>query len=224
MNIIKLENLKKSYTEASEILTILNGINLTVEKGETIAITGQSGSGKSTLLHLIGLLDKADSGEIYYFDKKVHSQAKQIHKFRNERIGFVFQFHHLLQDFTAEENIAIPMILKTNNLSKSLLKARELLSFFGLLPRKQHYPNQLSGGEQQRICIARALINSPDILLADEPTGNLDEKHSGEIIDLLIDLNSSLQQTMIIVTHNKLIANRLKKHYHLENGLLHLQS
>jgi lipoprotein-releasing system ATP-binding protein len=219
-----LENIKKSYREAHETLDILKGINLTVESGETIAITGQSGSGKSTLLHLIGLLDKASSGEIYYFDKKIHSQSKQIHQFRNEKIGFVFQFHHLLQDFTAEENIALPMLLRTNDNKKSMQKARELLESFHLLARKDHYPNQLSGGEQQRVCIARALINSPDILLADEPTGNLDEKHGDEIIQLLLELNQTMNQTMIIVTHNKQIAGKLHKHYLLENGFLHSQS
>jgi lipoprotein-releasing system ATP-binding protein len=224
LNILTVKNLKKSYLEAHEVLTILRGIDLQIEEGETVSITGQSGSGKSTLLHLIGLLDKPDSGEIYYYDKKIHSQSKQSHQFRNERIGFVFQFHHLLQDFTAEENVALPMFLKSNNLAESLQKARELLAAFDLLPRKNHYPNQLSGGEQQRVCISRALINSPDILLADEPTGNLDEQHSDDIIELLIELNKTRNQSMIIVTHNKQIAAKLKTHYHLENGLLHLQS
>ena len=145
---------------------------------------------------------------------------KNINSFRNREIGFVFQFHYLLEDFTAEENVAMPMFLHTGNFGTSCEKARELLKMLSLLDRKDHYPNQLSGGEQQRVAVARALINRPKIVFADEPTGNLDARHSEELIELIISLNKKFEQTFVIVTHDKSIADRMDNQYHLENGVI----
>ncbi|MDO9576383.1 MAG: ABC transporter ATP-binding protein [Candidatus Cloacimonadales bacterium] len=220
MSLLKVENLCKSYRESTGKLEVLKGINLAVESGEMIAITGESGSGKSTLLHLLGMLDSADSGEIFYFEKLKKATDKDINEFRNKTIGFVFQFHYLLEDFTAEENIAMPMFLATHNFGKSLKEARNLLHSFDLYGRREHYPNQLSGGEQQRVAVARALINKPEIVFADEPTGNLDAKHSDELIGLLVDLNKQNNQTFVMVTHNLEIADKMHRKFHLEYGVI----
>ncbi|MFC1898466.1 ABC transporter ATP-binding protein [Candidatus Cloacimonadota bacterium] len=220
MNLLKVENLYKSYRESSGKLEVLRGINLEVNSGEMIAITGESGSGKSTLLHLLGMLDTADKGDIFYFDKLKKATDKDINEFRNKTIGFVFQFHYLLEDFTAEENIAMPMFLATHNFNQSLKEAQKLLKSFDLYDRREHYPNQLSGGEQQRVAVARALINKPEIVFADEPTGNLDAKHSDELVGLLIDLNKENNQTFVMVTHNLEIANKMHRRFHLVNGVI----
>lgn len=222
MKILEVKNLKKSYKENHSLLEVLKGINLTVESGEKLAITGASGSGKSTLLHLLGMLDEPDSGEIIYSGKKISVTDKAINIFRNRQIGFVFQFHHLLEDFTAEENVAMPMFISTQDYGKSLKKARYLLKELDLIQRGKHFPNQLSGGEQQRVAVARALINEPEIILADEPTGNLDKKHSEELLNLMINLNKEKNQTMLIISHNRNIAQRMGKHYILKNGILQL--
>ncbi|OQX72020.1 MAG: hypothetical protein B6D62_00365 [Candidatus Cloacimonas sp. 4484_275] len=210
----------KSYREAGEELLVLRDVNLTVNSGEMVAITGESGSGKSTLLHLLGMLDSPDSGEIYYSGKPVKVSDKNINIFRNRTIGFVFQFHYLLEDFTAEENVAMPMFLATQNFKKSISEARKLLKILDIYKRRKHFPNQLSGGEQQRVAVARALINNPKVILADEPTGNLDAKHSEELINLLIDLNKRQNQTFLIVTHNLQIAAKMHRHLLLEDGVL----
>jgi lipoprotein-releasing system ATP-binding protein len=220
MSLLRVENLCKSYPESSGKLEVLKGIKLEVNSGEMIAITGESGCGKSTLLHLLGMLDSANSGDIFYFDKLKKATDKDINEFRNKTIGFVFQFHYLLEDFTAEENIAMPMFLGTKNFGKSLEVARNLLKSFDLYDRREHYPNQLSGGEQQRVAVARALINKPEIVFADEPTGNLDAKHSDELIGLLVDLNKQNNQTFVMVTHNKEIADKMHRKFHLENGII----
>jgi len=220
MSILKVSNLQKSFRESTGKLEVLRDVNLEVEPGEMIAITGESGCGKSTLLHLLGMLDSADNGDIYYFNKLRKATDKDINEFRNKTVGFVFQFHYLLEDFTAEENIAMPMFLATRNFGKSIKEARTLLKSFDLLDRREHYPNQLSGGEQQRVAVARALINKPDFVFADEPTGNLDAKHSNELIELLVDLNKQNNQTLIIVTHNLEIADKMHRKFHLENGVI----
>jgi len=217
--ILKTIDLQKSYKETSGKLEVLKGINLQINKAELVAITGQSGSGKSTLLHLLGMLDNADSGKIYYFGKEKLMSDKNINEFRNQNIGFVFQFHYLLEDFTAEENVAMPMFLASKNFSKSLTAARELLKSLDILDRREHYPNQLSGGEQQRVAVARALINKPDIVFADEPTGNLDAMHSEELLEMIINLNREHGQTFVLVTHDNLIAKKMTKHLNLENGV-----
>ncbi len=213
-------NLKKSYIEVSGKLEVLKGLNLEVNSGEMVAITGESGSGKSTLLHLLGMLDKPDEGDIYYSGKRINVHDKKVNEFRNKKIGFVFQFHYLLEDFTAEENVAMPMFLATKNLKKSIKEAQNLLKTLDMFERKEHYPNQLSGGEQQRVAVARALINNPEIIFADEPTGNLDAKHSNELMELLIKFNKINDQTFVIVTHNQDITKVVDKHFVLENGVL----
>ena len=222
MNILKVENLKKSYHDAGGKLEILKGIDLEINAGETVAITGQSGSGKSTLLHVLGMLDDYDSGSIIFNNEPIKVSDKKINKFRNSEIGFVFQFHYLLEDFTAEENIAMPAFIKNNDKNASKKAAQVLMKKLDIINRKDHYPNQLSGGEQQRVAFARALINNPKIVFADEPTGNLDPEHSNELISLLIHLNKTFNQTFVIVTHNEDIAGKMDKHYHLENGKLSL--
>ncbi|MCF7792440.1 MAG: ABC transporter ATP-binding protein [Candidatus Cloacimonetes bacterium] len=218
MNLLKAEKIVKSYQESEGKLVVLDEVDLEVNKGEMSSITGESGSGKSTLLHLLGMLDSPDSGEIYYFEKLMKVNAKNINEFRNQKIGFVFQFHYLLEDFTAEENVAMPMFLATKNFGKSLKKSREILKQLSLYDRRDHYPNQLSGGEQQRVAVARALINQPEIVFADEPTGNLDANHSEELINLLIDMNKRFEQTFVLATHNQEIAAKMQNHYHLQNG------
>jgi lipoprotein-releasing system ATP-binding protein len=220
MSLLTVNDLSKSYRESTGNLEVLKGVNLQVEAGEMIAITGESGSGKSTLLHLLGMLDKADDGEILYFDKLKKATDKDINEFRNKNIGFVFQFHYLLEDFTAEENIAMPMFLASRNFGKSIKEARILLKSFDLFDRREHYPNQLSGGEQQRVAVARALINKPQIVFADEPTGNLDARHSDELVELLVGLNKANEQTFVLVTHNKEIAAKMQRRYHLQDGVI----
>lgn len=220
MSILRAENLRKTYPETEGRLEVFRNLDITVETGKIAVITGQSGSGKSTLLHLLGLLDAADDGKIFYNDQEIDLKQKNIHDFRNRKIGFIFQFHYLLEDFTAEENVAMPMFLQTKNFGRSLQKARELLRQMDVFARRTHYPNQLSGGEQQRVAVARALINSPQIIFADEPTGNLDEAHSSEIMQLISKLNKNNDQTFVIVTHNKEIAEQMDIHYDLKNGIL----
>ncbi|MCK5050981.1 MAG: ABC transporter ATP-binding protein [Candidatus Cloacimonetes bacterium] len=220
MSLIRVENLKKSYNEASGKLEVLRGVDLEIQSGEMIAITGESGSGKSTLLHMMGMLDSYDSGNIYYSGKQINVKDKDLNGFRNKRIGFVFQSHYLLEDFTAEENVAMPKFLATKDFKKSVIDSRKLLKTLDLEDRRLHYPNQLSGGEQQRVAVARSLINSPEIIFADEPTGNLDSKHSDELINLLMDLNKKHGQTFVIATHNQEIANKMDRCFILENGIL----
>ena len=217
MEILKAEHIQKSFFEADEVLNVLRDVNLVINQGETLAITGESGSGKSTLLHILGTLDKPDSGKILYGGKIIDKQGD---RFRNENLGFVFQFHYLLEDFTAEENVALPMFILTKNYKKSIEKAGELLKKMDIYNRRKHYPNQMSGGEQQRVAVARALINNPKLVLADEPTGNLDEKHSKELIDFILKLNKEAKQTFVVVTHDMNIANKMDRKYKLENGVL----
>ncbi len=220
MELVRAAGIWKSYQETEGELQILKGLDLLVEQGETVAITGESGSGKSTLLHLLGLIDHADKGDIFYKGELLESQSIKADEFRNRRLGFIFQFHYLLEDFTALENIALPNFYLTGNRKGAEQKARDLLIKLTLSGRETHYPNQLSGGEQQRVAVARALINEPDIVYADEPTGNLDQKHSTELIDILIKLNTEKGQTFVIVTHDQQIAGRMQRHYVLENGVL----
>ena len=200
---IQAKNIKKSYDGNS----ILNGIDLTIEKGELVTIIGASGAGKTTLLQILGTLDKPDSGELIINNTPVHNlNDKKISKFRNNEIGFVFQFHHLLPEFTALENVIMPGLIQGRKRSDVEAKANELLKTLKIDHRATHKPSEMSGGEQQRVAVARALINEPSVILADEPSGNLDSNNADELHNLFIELKNSLQQTFIIVTHNRELA------------------
>jgi lipoprotein-releasing system ATP-binding protein len=221
MNILQAAHVKKSYKEGNSFLQVLEDINLSIEKGDLISITGQSGSGKSTLLHVLGLLDDPDEGKLMYNDILLSASDKKSVMFRSLHIGFIFQFHYLLDDLTAEENIALPLLIQGIPYQKSLKQSREWLDMLHLSDRGHHFPNTLSGGEQQRVAIGRAMIHRPDIVFADEPTGNLDPTHSSEVLSIMLEMQKSHGQTFVIVTHNEEIAANTNKHYKLENGVLH---
>ncbi|MBC8525626.1 MAG: ABC transporter ATP-binding protein [Candidatus Cloacimonetes bacterium] len=221
--IIKAEKITKTYFEGSNSkkLVVLNELDFEMDKGNIISITGLSGSGKSTLLHILGTLDKPDKGEIFFNEININKFSEnKLSRFRNQNIGFVFQFHHLLPEITALENVAMPKLISGETYSTSLQAAENLLSELDLLERKDHYPNQLSGGEQQRIAVARALINNPELILADEPTGNLDKYHSEELLELLWDLNKKFSTSLLLVTHNEDLAKKADIVYQLIDGKL----
>ncbi len=222
--IIRCEGIKKSFTsnqKGGNVVQVLNGTDLAVEKGSFISIMGASGSGKSTLLHLLGGLDRPDKGTVYWNDKDIFTlKRNELAILRGKTVGFVFQFHHLLNEFTALENVMLPMLIQGVRFSKAKQEALLLLQRFSVDSKKDNKPAELSGGEQQRIAMARALINKPDILLADEPTGNLDTANSDQLYDLLTDLNTQHGLTVIIVTHDLDIANKCRVKYRLANGQL----
>ncbi|WP_410208208.1 ABC transporter ATP-binding protein [Fusobacterium sp.] len=220
--ILRLENVEKNYNEQTENLRIIRNLNLSVQEGEFISILGRSGSGKSTLLNIIGLLDKADSGKIYINGKEVESLSDvEKDEIKNKMLGFVFQFHYLLPEFTALENVMLPALIEgSRNKTEIEEEAQRLLALVGLKDRVLHKPSQLSGGEKQRVAIARALINNPKILLADEPTGNLDEETSEVIFKILKDINEKNKQTIIVVTHSKDLAQISHRQLYLKKGIL----
>jgi len=200
-------------------LEVLRGVNLEISKGEVVAIVGPSGCGKSTLLHILGSLDKADMGEIVINNKSLSLlSGNKLAAFRNKHIGFVFQFHHLLPEFTALENVCIPGWLAGRNKNEVKEKAEGLLKILGLVNRNENKPNQLSGGEQQRVAVARALINNPDIIFADEPTGNLDSANAQELHQLFFDLRKQFNQTFLIVTHNEELSQLSDRVLHMKDG------
>lgn len=200
---LKLSDIYFSYGE----IQVLKGINLDVKKGEIISIVGASGAGKTTLLHILGTLEKAKRGNYLINDKSViNLNPNELSKFRNLEIGFIFQFHNLLVEFSAFENICLPGYISDRNKIEVEKRALELLNILGISDKKDNKPNELSGGEQQRVAIARALINSPSIILADEPSGNLDSKNADNLHELILKLNKELNQTFIIVTHNNELA------------------
>ena len=200
-------------------LEVLRGVNLEINKGEVVAIVGPSGCGKSTLLHILGSLDKADMGEIVINNKALSLlSGNKLAAFRNKHIGFVFQFHHLLPEFTALENVCIPGWLAGRNKNEVKEKAEGLLKILGLVDRNENKPNQLSGGEQQRVAVARALINNPDIVFADEPTGNLDSANAQELHELFFDLRKQFNQTFLIVTHNEELSQLSDRVLHMKDG------
>lgn len=212
---LQATGIHKSYGK----LHILKGVDLHVEKGEIITIVGASGAGKSTLLHIIGTLDSHDQGSLRLNNIEVGSlSSKKLSAFRNEHIGFIFQFHHLLPEFTALENICIPAYIAHKSKKYAEQKAYELLDLLGLKDRAHHKPNELSGGEQQRISVARAMINSPSIILADEPSGNLDSNNAESLHQLFADLRDTLQQTFVIVTHNENLANMADRKVMMKDG------
>src|ERR1043166_6921080 len=214
-------NIHKKYGS----LEVLKGVEIEVKKGEIVSIVGPSGSGKSTLLHILGTLDKADIGEVSINDTSINSlNGKKLAAFRNKHIGFVFQFHHLLPEFTALENTCIPGWLAGRNKKEVEDKAKELLEVLGLKEKLENKPNQMSGGEQQRVAVARAIINNPDIVFADEPTGNLDSANAKELHQLFFDLRSKFDQTFLIVTHNEELAQLSDRVLHMRDGKIMLPS
>ena len=215
---IELKNVSKSYKTKIEEINILKNINFKFNSGDFVSIQGKSGSGKTTFLNILGLLDIKSGGEIYINSEKIEKQ--DLTKLRSENIGFVFQFHYLLNEFTALENVMIPALNKKDSKKKEIEnRAKELLNMVGLSHRLNHKPNELSGGEKQRVSIARAMINSPELILADEPTGNLDYETSQIINDIFVELNKN-GQGIIIVTHSQELANLAKDKYILKNGVL----
>ena len=216
------DNVVKTYEEAGQTLEILKGVSITIEEGEQVAIVGSSGSGKSTLLHLMGALDTPTSGKVLFRGRDVSSLSvdEQAH-FRNRTCGYVFQFHHLLSEFSAEENVAMPAIIAGKSKASVIGEAREMLDRVGLADKHKSRVNNLSGGERQRVAIARAVLMHPEVLLADEPTGNLDEKTGAQVVALLKELNHELGMTTVVVTHNAELAAGLDRSLELRTGLLY---
>ncbi|AVQ25351.1 lipoprotein-releasing system ATP-binding protein LolD [Fusobacterium pseudoperiodonticum] len=220
--IIKLEDVDKFYMETGNKLHILKKLNLEVKRGEFVSILGKSGSGKSTLLNIMGLLDKIDGGKIWIDDKEVSSlNETERNNIKNHFLGFVFQFHYLMSEFTALENVMIPALLNNfKNKSEIEKEAKELLEIVGLAERMKHKPNQLSGGEKQRVAIARAMINKPKLILADEPTGNLDEDTGEMIFSLFRKINKERNQSIVVVTHARDLSQVTDRQIYLKRGVL----
>jgi lipoprotein-releasing system ATP-binding protein len=215
--LIKAQNIKKSFGN----LEVLKGINLEIPSGKIHSIVGASGAGKTTLLQILGTLSKPDSGEIFFNDKDISTfSEKELAGFRNKEIGFVFQFHHLLPEFTALENVCIPAFIAKKSKAEAEKRALELLDYLGLRDRIEHKPAELSGGEKQRVAVARALVNNPSVVMADEPSGNLDSSNRNELHELLFRLRDDFGQTFIIVTHDDHFAERSDKIIHKKDGLI----
>ncbi len=219
--VLTCDSLKKNFSQGELSVDVLRGIDLDVKQSERIAIIGSSGSGKSTLLHLLGGLDIPTSGKVSicgYDLSNVNEKAQG--ELRNKYMGFIYQFHHLLPEFTAEENVALPLIMGNTNPEEAKQQAQDILTKVGLGERIKHKPGELSGGERQRAAIARALVSKPKCLLADEPTGNLDEQTSNQVFDLMMQLNQEIGTSLIMVTHNNELASRMDRQYRLHDGLL----
>ena len=213
---IKAKGIHKSFGSVE----VLKGIDLEVQKGEIVSIVGSSGAGKSTLLQILGTLDRPTSGTVYVNEKDVFGQNdRSLSTFRNAHIGFVFQFHHLMPEFSALENVCMPAFINGTSKAEAEKRAKALIDRMGLAHRMNHKPTELSGGEQQRIAIARALINNPDIVMADEPTGNLDSDNSAEIHELFVELRKELNQTFLIVTHSQILADMCDRKLVMKDGV-----
>jgi len=212
---IEIEGITKSFGQ----LQVLKGIDLNIDKGEVVSIVGPSGAGKTTLLQIIGTLDRADSGRVIINGTDVsRMKEKELSAFRNKEIGFVFQFHQLLPEFTALENVTIPALIKGVSMADARKKSMEMLDFLGLSARASHKPAELSGGEKQRVAVARALINNPSVVLADEPSGSLDTKNKEELHNLFFELRDKLGQTFVIVTHDEGLASQTDRTIHMLDG------
>lgn len=212
---IELSGITKSFGK----LQVLKGIDLNINKGEVVSIVGPSGAGKTTLLQIMGTLDKADSGSVVINGTEISRlKEKELSAFRNKEIGFVFQFHQLLPEFTALENITIPALINGTSSSAAKVRAMEILDFLGLSDRASHKPSELSGGEKQRVAVARALINNPSVILADEPSGSLDTKNKEELHNLFFELRDKLGQTFVIVTHDESLASQTDRTIHIVDG------
>jgi len=218
--ILHTRNIIKSYQNTKKVrLEVLRSVDIEIDINKISVIVGASGAGKSTLLHIMGGLDRPDSGEVFFNDQNLFELSDdKLPRFRNKNIGFVFQFHHLLPEFTAIENVSIPRMITGISLAEASKKAAELLEAVGMKDRMNHKPAELSGGEQQRVAVARALANDPDIILADEPTGNLDSENSEAVHQILIDLRDRLGKTFVIVTHNTGLVNLADRVYEMKDG------
>jgi len=217
--IVKTEKIKKSYYSPSDKTEVLREIDYSIEKGEIHCIIGPSGSGKSTLLHVLGTLDSYDSGKLYLYGREI-SQIKNKEKFRSENIGFVFQFHHLLHEFNVIENLIIPQLLHKKDILKAKNIGENLLEMLGMNQLKNRHPSQISGGEKQRVAVLRAIVNNPGIVLADEPTGNLDRKNSQKVLDLLEQIKANYHTSIIIATHDDSIIEIADKCFLINKGSL----
>jgi lipoprotein-releasing system ATP-binding protein len=214
---VKAENIRKSFGQVQ----VLKGINLEVPQGRIYSIVGASGAGKTTLLQILGTLSQPDSGEIFIRDRKISGLPEnKLAEFRNLELGFVFQFHHLLPEFTAIENVCIPAFIAGLSRSKAETRARELIGYLGLTDRMHHKPSQLSGGEKQRVAVARALVNHPSVIMADEPSGNLDSHNRDDLHDLFFALRNDFGHTFIIVTHDDSFAERSDRIIHIKDGII----
>ena len=220
--ILELSHISKSYQNGEHSLNVLSNISLTAEQGDIITIMGPSGSGKSTLMNILGTLDRADKGSIEICNRKINDLDDiSLSSLRNKHVGFVFQFHHLLSEFTALENVLMPAkILGSDEAAK--IRANELFDYVGLADKKEHFPSTLSGGERQRIAVLRALINSPELVLMDEPTGNLDVKNGEKLLELFVQISSDFNQTLVVTTHDNKTASIGSKEYYLDEGILRL--
>lgn len=218
--ILESRHVTKSYSMGRGKLDVLKGVDLTIISGEAVCIVGASGAGKSTLLHILGTLDQPTSGEVYFYGEDAFEKSdKDLARFRNENMGFVFQFHHLLNEFNAVENVMMPCRIGGMGKKESRRLAEELLSRFGLSDRKNHFPTELSGGEQQRVAIARALIRRPKVLFADEPTGNLDTENSRKIQKLFFELKEDFGVTLVVVTHDREFSSSFPRVLTIKDGL-----
>lgn len=213
------KGIHRSFQTGGERLHVLKGVDIEIYRGEMVAVVGESGVGKSTLLHILGTLDRPDQGMVRLNSKDIFSLSDQkLANFRNESIGFVFQFHHLLPEFSALENVMMPKLIAGKNEDEVIDKAKEILKEVGLSDRANHRPGELSGGEQQRVAVARALVNQPQVVIADEPSGNLDKKNKDELHELFLDLNKRKNQTFVIATHNLELAKMAHRIYRLKDG------
>ncbi|GAL25305.1 lipoprotein releasing system ATP-binding protein LolD [Vibrio variabilis] len=219
--LIACRNIRKTYHDGAVDTEVLKGVSFDIASGELVSIIGSSGSGKSTLLHVLGALDEATEGSVKFQGQSLLDMgSNQQAKLRNQHLGFVYQFHHLLSDFTAVENVAMPLLIGGAKVSSAKQEARELLERVGLQHRLDHRPSELSGGERQRVAIARALVNKPDLVLADEPTGNLDHATALSIYDLMRTLNREYGTAFLVVTHDNELASKMDKQLHMQDGLL----
>ncbi len=219
--ILSVKGLQKTYKKNGVEINVIKGVDLEVEKGDLITIMGPSGAGKSTFLHILGALDQPTEGEILFRGRNVHRFSEdEASRFRNENIGFVFQFYHLLQDFNVIENIRMPLLIRRMAMAEATAKSEAFLEIMGLAARKNHKPGELSGGEQQRVATARALVSQPEVILADEPTGNLDRKTGREVLNYILSVNEKLSSTLILVTHDPEIGAIGRRRFNMIDGEL----
>ena len=227
MSLLTASGITKDYKskDSDSILRVLDNVSISIPKSHIIGITGSSGCGKSTLLHIIGGLDRPTSGSVFFDEINISTLNDQaLAEFRNKRIGFIFQFHYLLPEFTALENVMMPALINKQSTTEIKENASNILNELGMSDRLQHRPSELSGGEQQRVAIARSLINNPDLILADEPTGNLDENNTRIVLEMLIHLTKERNKSLLIVTHDKTIANRCDTRFEIKNKTIHTLS